>query len=102
MGRFGNWFDAELEAVEDLLDICGHEDAIDGFEMLRGLHLEAEAGPQEIRRPLKRALDVLERLLVRLRSIRPRPAAPAIAACIRRTDTRRADTAVVLDRALAC
>lgn len=67
--RLGAWFDAEIGNLEDLLDITGHEEAIDDLEVLHGLHLDADAAPKDLGRLLDEARPPLERLLERVRTI---------------------------------
>jgi len=100
--RLGTWFDAEIGDLEDLLDTTGHEDGIDDLDVLHELHLEADAGPDDIRRLLERALASLESLLARLRSTpRPGPANPVLDAWLRRAEARLATTGAAVGRALA-
>ncbi|TDE38936.1 hypothetical protein [Antarcticimicrobium sediminis] len=77
LGRFGTWFDAEIGNLEDLLDISGHEDAIDDLEVLHALQLDADATPDDVGRLLSKALASLERLLERVRTIPIETAGPA-------------------------
>ena len=63
LDRLGAWFDAEIGNLEDLLDIAGHDDAIDDIAALTRLHLDADATPRDICRLLQSAEAPLERLL---------------------------------------
>jgi len=76
LGRFGAYFDAEIGNLEDLLDVSGHEDASDDLEVLHGLHLDADATADDVRRLLGGALACLDRLLDRVRTIPLEAAGP--------------------------
>ncbi len=69
LDNLGVWFDAEIDDLEDLLDITGHEEAIDEIEALHKLHLNANATPEDVRRLLEAVQPPLERLLERVRTI---------------------------------
>jgi len=69
LDRLGVWVDAEIGNLEDLLDITGHEDAIDDIAALSRLHLQADATPRDIGRLLESAEAPLERLLERVLQI---------------------------------
>ncbi len=67
--RLGAWCDTELGTLEDLLDITGHEEAIDDIddiEAVCALHDKAQATPGSVRHLLDAALVPLDRLLDRL------------------------------------
>lgn len=69
LDRLGAYLDAELGSLEDLLDIAGHEDAIDDIGALHRLHLDSDAAPKDVRRLLEGALVPLERLHERVETI---------------------------------
>jgi hypothetical protein len=69
LDHLGAWVDAELGSLEDLLDISGHEEAIDDIMTLHGLHLDAGATPGDMTRLLESAQASLVRLLTRVRTI---------------------------------
>jgi len=69
LNRLGVWFNAEIGNLEDMLDITGHEDAIDDIQALRRMHLKADATPEDVGRLLEDAVAPLERLLKRVRTI---------------------------------
>lgn len=69
LNRLAVWLDDEIGALEDLLDISGHEEAIDDIEALRGLYLEAPSSSSDTWCLLEGAQASLERLLKRVRMI---------------------------------
>ncbi len=69
LDRLGAWCDAELGTLEDLLDITGHEEAIDDMEVICALHRKAQANPENVRHLLDAALASLDRLLDRVCTI---------------------------------
>ena len=104
--RLGAWFDAEIGNLEDLLDIAGHDEAIDDIEVLHGLHLDADAKAGDLERLLKEAKPPLERLLGRVQSIPLEgpiagPAPSDFDAWVRWTGARLEDILATLRRALA-
>ena len=69
LDHLGAWIDAELGSLEDLLDISGHEEAIDDIMALHRLHLDAGATPGDVKRLMENAQTPLVRLLTRVRKI---------------------------------
>jgi hypothetical protein len=69
LDRLGAWCDAERGTLEDLLDITGHEEAIDDIEVVCALHRKAQANPKNVRHLLDAVLASLDRLLDRMCTI---------------------------------
>lgn len=106
LDHLGAWIDAELGSLEDLLDISGHEEAIDDIMTLHRLHLDDGATPGDVERLLESAQASLVRLLTRVQKI-PLDA-PRLGsvlsdydAWVRRSEARLEDILATLHRTLA-
>lgn len=67
--RLGAWLDAEMAALEGLLDVSGRGDAHDDLVALWGMHLDPACTPMDTRRLLEDAHASLARLLERVRNV---------------------------------
>lgn len=91
--------------MEDLLDISGHEKAIDDIMTLHRLHLDAGATPGDVKRLLESAQVPLVRLLTHVQNIPLDAPHPGLVLSdlniwVRRSEARLEDVLATLHGAL--